>query len=407
MLKFDLEDSVKKLFLDIVDTVWFQRLRDVSQTGCCRYVFPFLENSRFGHSLHTCYLMCKSLEKLRPKLQLYGFEGELTDALILASLLHDIGHLAPGSHLAWSLWFPDEVDEHEKVGLTIIENSCIQDKLQRFNRILPLVRELFTREEGNLPNFCYELLSGEGWNVDRGSWIYSDSILSAVTAGLYNIDSIIECLDITEDGNLCFHSKRATAMLHFLVSRYTMYTQVYNHPKALACEENLKKIINFIRTEMKEDIFMDDTMQKFITAKTWTELSMRDIFFNTESWFRYHLMKWSENENQIIRDLVERVLSRNFFSHRKIKVENLDYVLIKARTLCESQGLNPEWFLSYQAPKKFSLGGLETFLPCEVGQTNETIELVNQVISALQQQHNYVFLFGPREILSKLDEKTT
>ena len=48
--------KVDPLALSIIDTIEFQRLRFIKQTGVLNYVFPTAEHTRFEHSIGTYYL---------------------------------------------------------------------------------------------------------------------------------------------------------------------------------------------------------------------------------------------------------------------------------------------------------------------------------------------------------------
>ena len=49
---------------DIIDTIEFQRLRNIKQLGCCYYVFPGASHNRFEHSIGVAYLARKLLRNI-------------------------------------------------------------------------------------------------------------------------------------------------------------------------------------------------------------------------------------------------------------------------------------------------------------------------------------------------------
>jgi serine/threonine protein kinase len=81
--------------LEIIDTTDFQRLRGVRQLGPCHFVYPGANHTRFEHSIGAYYLALRYLEVLLKNPHFYEAVDEVEEAIklvVLASLLHDIGH---------------------------------------------------------------------------------------------------------------------------------------------------------------------------------------------------------------------------------------------------------------------------------------------------------------------------
>lgn len=101
--------SIPKPFVDnLIDTVYFQRLRNIDQTGM-RIVFPNGKHDRFGHSLGVFYLGSRAVDALLTnfrKDKYWNISSDNTNNLfwaknkvlfLIACLIHDIGHV-PFSH---------------------------------------------------------------------------------------------------------------------------------------------------------------------------------------------------------------------------------------------------------------------------------------------------------------------
>ena len=75
---------------DLIQHPYFQRLRRISQMGMSYLVYPGAHHTRFHHALGCMHIMQKAIEVLRFKGVLISDEEE--NALLIAILLHDIGH---------------------------------------------------------------------------------------------------------------------------------------------------------------------------------------------------------------------------------------------------------------------------------------------------------------------------
>lgn len=101
--------NIPKCFVEyLIDTEYFQRLRNIDQTGM-RILYPDGKHDRFGHSLGVFYLGNKAVNSLLENFsnnEYWNVKSDHTNTLfwaknkvlfLIACLLHDIGH-APFSH---------------------------------------------------------------------------------------------------------------------------------------------------------------------------------------------------------------------------------------------------------------------------------------------------------------------
>ncbi|HIE45484.1 MAG TPA: HD domain-containing protein, partial [Flavobacteriaceae bacterium] len=79
-----------ELIFDIIEHKYFQRLRRVSQMGMSYLVYPGAHHTRFQHAIGCTFLMQKAVQVL--KFKGISISKEEEEALIIAILLHDIGH---------------------------------------------------------------------------------------------------------------------------------------------------------------------------------------------------------------------------------------------------------------------------------------------------------------------------
>ena len=342
---FSKKDPAEALILDLLDTRWVQRLRDVSQTANTRLVYMFSEHSRFGHSLGVSYLAKLLLDKLSTK---HPRDVELfKPAILVAGLLHDVGHLAPGSHTAFKTWFPGQEDSHESLAVKVLNgDEEIVSLIDGYSSELRKTVAAILAEDSSVPPWTWQSISGGGWNVDRGNWSVVDSVLAGVSYGKYNIPALVESIVITEDKQLALMENRLDSMMHFIVSRHAMYRQVYQHRVLLAADTINKAIVQRARELGPDIVRADSTMKNALSAESVDSLSLFDIFRMREPWWRYHLMCWRDGSDQILADLSDRLLHRRLFKTVRIKSDdNRGELLTQCTRLCTQQGFDPRYYL--------------------------------------------------------------
>jgi len=348
-VSFSKSDPAEKLILALIDDPWVQRLRDISQTANTRLVYMFSEHSRFGHSLGVAYMANNLMKKLADS---YPDQVKLwRPAVLTSALLHDIGHLAPGSHTAHRTWFPNSHDNHEETAARIIlGNKNLHGILAAFDKELPTLTCALLSESTEVPPWAWQIISGGGWNVDRGNWCIVDSIMAGVSYGRYNITALTDAMMITSDGHLAVRETRLDAMTHFALSRHAMYRQLYQHRVILAADTINRAIAQRARDLVAESgkvpFFADSVMAAVLAAKSSNELTLETIFQMRESWWRYHLMQWRTDSDPILSDLARRLLDRDLFKTIKITTPE-DRTLQRETTqnAVRRAGFDPRYYL--------------------------------------------------------------
>jgi len=344
-ISFSTEVPSQALALEILDNRWFQRLRDISQTANTRLVYMFSEHSRFGHCLGVAYLAETLLEKLshqRPQ-EVERYRG----AIVAAAMLHDIGHLAPGSHTAFKTWFPGQPDEHELMAGKILRGDPeLLGILTKYGAELPETVEAILREDPALPPWTWQVISGGGWNVDRGNWCMVDSILAGVSYGEYNIPALTDSIVITDSGHLAVRENRLDAMMHFAVSRHAMYRQIYQHRAILAVDTLNVAIARRARDLGDAVPFADETMAAVLAAKAPDALTPEIVFQMRESWWKYHLSRWRSGGDRILADLSARLVDRRLFKTVRVREgETVAELRTVASKAVEAAGFDPRYYL--------------------------------------------------------------
>ncbi|RYZ97049.1 MAG: HD domain-containing protein [Sphingobacteriaceae bacterium] len=217
------------LVFNLIEHPYFQRLRHIKQLGLTHLVYPGSLHTRFHHAIGAMNLMDMAIETLRNKGNEISEAEE--EAVIIAILLHDIGH-GPFSH-ALEHTIVDGIS-HEDI------SALLMNKLnEHFKGGLTMAIDIFN---GTYPrSFLHQLVSGQ-LDMDRLDYLNRDSFFTGVTEGLVGSDRIIKMLNIQDD-EIVVEEKGIYSVEKFLIARRLMYWQVYLHKTVIAAEQVLAKIL--------------------------------------------------------------------------------------------------------------------------------------------------------------------
>ena len=314
LIEFDKNDDWG--LLEVIQSSWFQRLRDVKQTGFVYYVYPSAHHTRFEHSLGACAMMKKVLDAL-PYPSSIGYElanGKLIKLnekgirrlLLFSALVHDIGH-GPLSH---SFERATGVNHEYVLGL-VIENDLrelIDDYFSEVGANHFLVCDYFGRLQSKQYNehaWLFELLSHH-FDVDRLDYLLRDAYFTGVPFCAIDLPWILNNLVIKEVNDK-YHlvidvSKGTHTVEQFLYSRFNMYKQVYFHKTSrgfdLVLREFFKRAIDLFPEELKSFIYDPFTHYDFL--KNFTD---RHLFCTIES-----IVK--QTDDGVVRTLGSAVINR-------------------------------------------------------------------------------------------------
>jgi len=115
---------------NLVDTQEFQRLRSIYQLGVTELVYPGATHTRFIHSLGSYYRCLFYISSLRrTSLFNYLYDNQIIENLLIASLLHDIGHY-PFAHYFEEMEVPKRLKvKHEYYSEKIINGKLLLEEL--------------------------------------------------------------------------------------------------------------------------------------------------------------------------------------------------------------------------------------------------------------------------------------
>ena len=241
---------VTQRVLKIIDSASFQRLKKISQLGLVATVYPAATHSRFEHSLGVYRMALLFLNHFadddRFNEQVSVAQSE---AFVLASLLHDIGH--------WPFCHPIEdmrlegIGEHEARCQRYITDPDIQRCIENeFSCSVENVLKLIQGDRSNPQTLLIQSLLSGPIDVDKMDYLYRDSLHAGVPYG-QNFDAhrLIDSLCINETGDrLAITEKGKTAAELMVFARYVMFSEVYWHHAVRAATAMLQRA--FYRTHM-------------------------------------------------------------------------------------------------------------------------------------------------------------
>lgn len=293
---------------DLIETPYFQRLRNIKQLGLSHLVYPGALHTRFHHAMGCMYLMGQAIEILR-------FKGHpLTDnealAVTQAILLHDIGH-GPFSHTLERVLV--EGLGHEDLTVMFMEKLNGSNHAN-LDEAMAIFRDTHPKRH------LHQLVSGQ-LDMDRLDYLNRDSFFTGVSEGVISWDRIIKMLNVAND-TLVIDEKGIYSIEKFIIARRLMYWQVYLHKTVIAAEAMLTGVLKRakILATAGEQLFATPPLLRFL-GKSYSKsdfeadaglledfalLDDYDIFTSIKS--------WTTHKDRIIsymsRGIVERKLFR-------------------------------------------------------------------------------------------------
>jgi HD superfamily phosphohydrolase len=244
-----------RFVFELIEHPILQRLRRIKQLGLTYYVYPGATHTRFQHALGAVYLMDQAIQNIR--LKGLNITDEEAEAVLIAILLHDIGH-GPFSHAL------EESIIHQITHEDL--SALLMQKLnEEYNGKLELTLEIFNNRYKK--KFLHQLVSSQ-LDMDRLDYLRRDSFFTGVTEGIIGSDRIIKMLNVTDD-QLVVEAKGIYSIEKFLVARRLMYWQVYFHKTVIAAEFLLMKLLQRAKELTLEgvEIFATPPLKFFLKNK--------------------------------------------------------------------------------------------------------------------------------------------
>ena len=288
----------------IVDSPFFQRLRNIKQLGFGENSYPGATHNRYSHSLGAQHMAGLAFENAFRNSALSSKSSDakrLKAAVRIAALLHDVGHgplshttefamplierlkldqvvCVPGKHCSFTE--PRQAN-HEDYTLKIILQSSmtpvIEDAVGGLG-IKPIHIAAIINESIVCPDdffvvggidyrpILHQMISSE-IDVDRMDYLTRDSFHAGVSYGKFDTSWLLANLTNHVRDDKCFLALKHRALYtfdDFLISRFHMFLMVYFHHKSVIYDELLTRYLRDkncdyeIPSDIEKYVYFDD-----------------------------------------------------------------------------------------------------------------------------------------------------
>lgn len=262
----------------LIDTAEFRRLARISQLGLVSLVYPAAHHSRFEHSLGVYRMALLYLRQLAYDSRFAAtIRAADAERLIVAALLHDIGHW-PFCHPIEDIRLPG-VPRHERFAEMFVFGGSVTGPTPEGERgeIASILRTSWGVEPAQVlallnneptepsTRILHSILSGP-IDIDKMDYLVRDSLHAGVPYG-QNFDQqrLIGslCLNSRGDG-LAIADKGRTAAEMMVFARYVMFSEVYWHHAVRAATAMLQRAFFLLHHSLPTDLLLRMTEEEMI-----------------------------------------------------------------------------------------------------------------------------------------------
>ena len=304
--------ELDELACSIIDTVEMQRLRRIRQLGFSYLVYPGANHTRFEHSLGTYHLMNVLLDRL-------GMARDADEELIVASLIHDVGH-GPYSHVTEPLIQKFTGASHEDIGYVLSTDGEVKGRDSEPSApTIAEVVEAYQLDRRKIQSYIKgertgnrtsrdisRILNGE-IDVDKMDYLVRDSYYTGVAYGVVDNMRLIQGLDFF-NGELVITDKGILPAEYLLFSRFLMHPTVYNH-----------------HTSRIAQLMFLSALEAFISAECESESELKDKAASLRMMDDAEISTTLRNAEGYPKEMMTRINERRLFKRAiYAKINTLD-----------------------------------------------------------------------------------
>lgn len=386
-------DPVEALLIRLIDTPAFQRLRRIRQLGPASLTFHGAEASRFTHSLGVMTIARRAFDRVA---QHYPQLKPHRVTVLCAALLHDVGH-GPFSHTCEEVFG----SHHEHWTSRILrESEPIRKLLDDFDSDLIRQLEQVYQKDHPVP-LVWQLVTSQ-LDCDRLDYLMRDSYFTGASYGKLDLERILMALGYDPISQQLVVAEKGTAAIeHYLIVRYLMYAQVYNHPKNLAATWILERAFRRARELLTAGQLQTDEIVAAWLKEDCDQLALQHYLDADDGLFFYHLQRWQYHTDALLADLCRRFINRDLLkaidvTHLEPKQQHL--VLQNIQCEVEQVGFDARYYTGLRTTlsRGYTLyqKGIKLQTSCGLQEISDRSPLVKTLTQPWQRS----WLLYPREI---------